>query len=85
MPDDAPITPMTIASARAFGLSGVEVVCKSCRRSAPLAFGDLGLADATPIPAVAKSRRFVCSGCGSRSVVSLPDWSGYVAPGMGGM
>jgi hypothetical protein len=27
---------------------------------------------------------FVCSGCGGRAIISLPDWSDYKANGMGG-
>jgi hypothetical protein len=83
MVESRPIRPMTIAGARKMELLGVELACRACGRSGFKSFDDLVLAEETPIPAIARARRFVCSACGSLSVVSLPDWSNYHAPGMG--
>jgi hypothetical protein len=76
---------MTIADAVAMGLTGVYLCCRECHREGRISFEALTLPAETPVPAIARARRFVCSGCGARSVASLPDWSGYRAPGMGRM
>jgi hypothetical protein len=76
---------MTIASARKMGLLGVELACQSCRRSGFKSFDQLALPEETAIPAVARARNFACSECGGRTIISLPDWSAYQAPGIGGM
>jgi hypothetical protein len=77
------IKPMTITGARKMGLLGVELACQGCGRSGFKSFDDLGLPGETPIPAIARARKFVCSVCGSRAIISLPDWSNYRPPGMG--
>jgi len=76
---------MTIENAVDLGLTGVILYCRKCSREGQARFDALALPRETPVPKIAMARRFVCSGCGGRSVVSLPDWAAYRAPGAGGM
>ena len=85
MKRDRPYDPMTIANANELGLTGVILYCRKCHREGSASFDSLKLSRDTPVPEIVKARRFVCSGCGGRSVVSLPDWADYKAPGAGGM
>jgi hypothetical protein len=84
MVERQPIKPMTITSAQKMGLLGIELVCQPCGRSGYKSFDALDLPVGTPIPAIARSRKFLCSACGGRAIISLPDWSNYRPPGMGG-
>jgi hypothetical protein len=76
---------MTIENARALGLCAAQLLCRACGHYARATFEQLALPETTPIPRIARQRRFVCSGCGGRAIISLPDWSDYKANGMGGM
>ena len=82
---DRPYDPMTIANASELGLTGAILYCRKCPREGEISFDTLALPACTPVPAIARARRFVCSACGNRTVVSLPDWSGYRVPCMGGI
>ncbi|MDI9847307.1 hypothetical protein QM467_04430 [Rhodoblastus sp. 17X3] len=74
---------MTIENAIELGLAGVILYCRKCHREGAVSFDALALPRATPVPEIARARRLVCSGCGGRSVASLPDWAAYTAPGAG--
>jgi hypothetical protein len=80
-----PYNPMTIADAGELGLCAAKLVCRDCGHYARATFEQLALPSTTPIPGIARQRRFVCSACGGRAIVSLPDWSDFMANGMGGM
>lgn len=82
---DRPYDLMTIENAVELGLKGVILYCRKCHREGQASFNALALPLTTPVPAIAKARRFVCSGCGGRAVVSLPDWPPYKATGAGGV
>lgn len=75
----------TIADLKASGLTGVHTVCRACQHSGAVPFDVIGLADETLFPNIGRARRFRCSACGARNIAVVPDWSGYRAPGMGGM
>jgi hypothetical protein len=83
MQSSRPYDPMTIENAVELGLSGAILLCRKCGREGEISFDALALPADTPVPFIARARRFVCSGCGNRSVVALPDWRGYRAPDMG--
>ena len=70
---------MPIAGLQSQGVNGAWVTCHNpaCLRSTPVSF------TATPFPAVAKARRFVCATCGSRRVNMTLDWRMHRAPGTG--
>lgn len=80
-----PYDPMTIANAVELGLTGAILCCRKCQREGQASFDDLALPADTPVPSIARTKRFVRSSCGNRSVVSLPDWKRCRAPGMGGL
>ncbi|MDI9850049.1 hypothetical protein QM467_18600 [Rhodoblastus sp. 17X3] len=85
MKPERPYDPMTIANAVELGLTGVILYCRKCPREGAIGFDALALPLETAVPDIARTWRFVCSGCGAQSVVSLPDWTAYKAPGAGGM
>jgi hypothetical protein len=77
--------PPTIAHLKTHGLKGLFVTCSNaaCLHSAPFTFAALDLEDEVQFPAIARSRRFVCSRCGARTVNVMPDWRKLNARGMG--
>jgi hypothetical protein len=66
-------------------VAGVWVSCTrdGCKRSVALGFDQLGLPDDLLFPQIPARRRFVCSGCGAKTVSVTPDWRAYGARGMG--
>ena len=82
MKPERPYDPMTIANAVELGLTGAILYCRKCHREGQIGFEALALPANTPVPHIARARRFVCSDCRSTSVASLPDWCGYRAAGM---
>lgn len=66
----------TIADLRARGHTGARIVCLACHDSQIVAWDDIGLSDATPVPDIALHRGFACRACGSRDVAAAPIWSG---------
>ena len=69
--------PPTIAFLRQEnGIQGVRVYCAglNCGRMQEISFYDLGLPEETLFPEIARRRRWVCTGCGSREVSCMPDW-----------
>ncbi|MBG0796809.1 hypothetical protein IYX23_03740 [Methylocystis sp. L43] len=73
--------PPTIADLRAEGVAGAWVWCTGlrCTHHRKVAFDAMRTAPWTPFIALARSRRFVCSACGSRDVHLMPDWPRYRA------
>jgi hypothetical protein len=63
------------------GVAGVDVTCRTCQRSKPVAFDVIALPDETLFPHIVKLRRFRCDACGSRVAFVTPDWSGMSAGG----
>jgi hypothetical protein len=80
-----PPPPPTIAHLKAMGVAGVDVICRACQRSKPVAFDVIALPDETLFPHITKLRRFRCDACGSRAAFVTLDWRGMYAPGAGGM
>ena len=58
------------------GVECVDVTCRDCQRSEPVAFDVIALPDETLFPNIVKLRRFRCAGCESRSAFVTPDWRG---------
>jgi hypothetical protein len=75
----------TIAHVKAQGLTGICPVCRACQHSGAVTFDAIGLPDRTPFLDIGCAKRFRCSACGTRDCAVVPDWRGYLAPGMGGM
>ena len=77
------LPPPSIAHLKSQGCAGVTVSCSEpgCRRLVDLPWSVVGLPEDTPFPRVARLRRFVCSGCGRRSIDVVPDWRAVEAPG----
>ena len=79
------IEPMSLANMREHGVRSVEAECQDCKREA-LVNAD-SLPDTLPVPDVALRLR--CSGCGSKQIVTRPNWrehkrntgEGWIAPG----
>jgi hypothetical protein len=76
---------MTIADAGELGLCAAQLVCRNCGHYARATFEQLALPETTPIPGIACQKRFICSACGGRAIISLPDWSDFKANGLGGV
>ncbi len=68
--------PPTIATLRNQGVIGVRVCCRNanCGRAVTVPFEKIGLPEDTPIPQIARLRRWVCQKCGGRQVSVMPDW-----------
>ena len=79
------LAPPTIADLQSRGVAGAWVTCRNpvCLRSTPVSFKAIGLAPETPFPNIARVKRFVCAGCGSRRIDVSPDWREFRAAGMG--
>ena len=72
--------PPTIADLRAEGVAGAwSGVGLGCVNHGRIAFDTMRAPPETPFIALARSRRFVCSACGSRDVHLMPDWPRYRA------
>jgi hypothetical protein len=80
-----PPPPPTIGKLKSMGLAGVWVSCTraGCQRSVAPGFDQLGLPDDLLFPEIPARRRFICSGCGAKTVSVTPDWREYRA--LGGM
>ena len=78
-------SPPSIAHLKARGVAGVATFCRSYGHSGAVAFDALRLPDDMLFPMIARARRFRCSACGARDCGAMPDWGGYLAPGMGRM
>ena len=69
--DGREITPMDLANMRQNGVRSVTAECKACKREAAVNCDALP-AD-LPVPDVALRLR--CSACGSKQIVTRPDWT----------
>ena len=69
--DGSEIAPMTLANMRTNGVRSVEAGCEACGREAVLSCD--ALPEDFPVPDVALRLR--CSGCGSKRIVTKPDWT----------
>ncbi len=58
------------------GIEGVRVSCTglNCGRMQAMTFDELGLPESTLFPEIARRRRWLCTGCGSREVTCMPNW-----------
>jgi hypothetical protein len=70
-PLDRPYDPMTIENAVGLGLTGVILYCRKCRREAQARFDALALPLETPVPDIARVRRFCLLGL-RRPLCGLP-------------
>lgn len=70
--DGREFAPMTLANMREHGTQAVDAECQACRHTASIKVDSL-TAD-LPVPDVAL--RLKCSVCGSKNIVTRPDWSG---------
>jgi hypothetical protein len=79
------IAPMTLGNMRAHGVRSVDATSEDCKREATVNVDSLP--DALPVPDVALRLR--CSACGSKRIVTRPNWrehkrksgDGWLAPG----
>ncbi len=76
--DGAEIAPMTLANMRAHGVRSIAAECRDCQHEATVSAE--GLPDDLLVPDVALRLR--CSACGSKAVVTRPDWTGFQAAGL---
>ena len=76
--DGREIAPMTLANMRAHGVRAVEAECQACQHEASVNVD--ALPDEFPVPDVALKLR--CSSCGSKRIVTRPDWTEHQAAGM---
>jgi hypothetical protein len=69
------INPPTVAYLQSQGVPGFYVTCSNpmCLHSTPVPFKTLGLDPSTPLPAIEKIHRFVCSACGSPQSLTMPE------------
>jgi hypothetical protein len=74
------IEPMSLANMREHGVRSVEGPCEDCKREALVNVE--GLPDSLPVPDVALRLR--CSGCGSKQIVTRPNWREHLRYGMPG-
>jgi hypothetical protein len=77
------LAPPTIADLQNQGVCGARAFClnRTCQRCGLIPFDALRNAAEIPFIRLARSRRFVCSACGSRDVHLMPDWPRYRANG----
>jgi len=79
------IEPMPLTNMREHGVRSVEAECRDCKREAVVNVDSL--LEALPVPDVALRLR--CSACGSKHIVTRPNWrehkrktgDGWIAPG----
>ena len=79
------IEPMTLANMREHGVRSVDATCEDCKHEAVVNVDSLP--DEFPAPDVALRLR--CSACGSKRIVTRPNWrehkrqsgAGWLAPG----
>jgi hypothetical protein len=79
------IEPMPLANMREHGVRSIDAECRDCKREALVNVDSLP--DALPVPDVALRLR--CSACGSKNIVTRPNWrehkrlsgEGWLAPG----
>lgn len=78
-------TPPTIGHLKGMGLRAFQVTCatSSCWHTGVVTFDQAAADDATPFPALARLRRFVCTQCGQYGGYIAPDWTHYRASGNG--
>ena len=78
-------SPPTIAYLRGMGVTGARAAClePDCRRFGTVAWEAMDFPEGTLFTFIQASQRLRCSGCGSRWVSVMPDWSGYKAKGGG--
>jgi hypothetical protein len=67
------------------GVGAFRVTCDqmTCRHSAFVAFGAVGVDDSAEFSSIRERRAFVCSLCGERAISIMPDWRGQKASGVG--
>ena len=83
--DGKEMEPMSLANMREHGVRSVDATCEDCKREATVNVDKLP--DDMPAPDVALRLR--CSMCGSKQVVTRPNWrehvrhsgEGWLAPG----
>ena len=75
------IAPMTLANMRENGVGSIQATCEACTHEATVDVS--GLPEDVFVPDVALRLR--CSGCGSKHVVTRPNWREHEAAGTGAL
>src|SRR4051794_12556590 len=73
------IEPMTLGNMRAMGVRSMDATCEDCRHEATVNVD--ALPDHLYVPDVALRMR--CSACGSKRIITRPDWREHKAVGRG--
>src|SRR4051794_27847773 len=71
---------MTLGNMRAMGVRSMDATCEDCRHEATVNVD--ALPDHLYVPDVALRMR--CSACGSKRIITRPDWREHKAVGRGG-
>ncbi len=82
--DGREIAPMPLSNMREHGVRSVDALCEDCKREVTVNVD--ALPDELPVPDVALRLR--CSSCGSKRIVTRPNWRehlrygdrGYISP-----